>query len=55
MGVVIYAVVETPQDRYLDLTDPEAIEQVARLAKIAGMDVTRLRQIGAAYELYISE
>ena len=55
MGVVIYAVVETPQDRYLDLTDPEAIEQVARLAKIAGMDVTRLRQIGSAYELYISE
>lgn len=50
MGVVIYAMVKTPPDRYLDLTDPDVVEYVARLAQIAGVDPRAKRQISAAYE-----
>lgn len=55
MGVVVYVIAETTEDRYLDITDQDVIDEVAELARQSSIDTADPEQIGAVYERYIVE
>ena len=54
LGVVVYVVAETTEDRYLDITDQELVDEVSDLAKISSIDINDPESIGAVYERYIT-
>lgn len=55
MGVVVYVIAATTEDRYLDITDQDVIDAVAELARQSSIDTTDPDEIGAVYERYIIE
>ena len=55
LGSVIYATARTVESRFLDLSEPEAIDEVDALAASANVDLWNTREIAGLYARYIRQ
>ena len=54
-GLVVYAIARVPEDRYIDLSEQEALDAIDELADQAHIDKFDRDQIAAVYERFILE